>query len=305
MRWLASYVMKGPVTAALVAALAGLLSLLQPPLTWLFAYIGAGTVALVTLQVGARQGLLVLVTAVAAAGGFTALALPFPAAEAVWIGAGWLPVWAAGWLLARSRSLAWTLQWIGLLGAAAVIAAYVVMPDPAAHWLQVIEPLRPMLAQAGQWQDPAELDRLLEIAAQVMTGVLAAWIVLGTVLGLLVGRAWQALLYRPGALREEFAGLRLGRMLAGVTLVLGVLGVGLRLAWAGNAALALGVVFFFGGLAVAHGIAARWPGGSVWLVGLYVLMLLALPQMMLLLALVALADSWLDFRGRLQRRAGR
>jgi len=55
------------------------------------------------------------------------------------------------------------------------------------------------------------------------------------------------------------------------------------------------------GLAVVHGALAGSGAAGAWLVGVYAL-LAFLPQLMgLLLALVGLADTWVDVRSRLRR----
>ncbi len=44
--------------------------------------------------------------------------------------------------------------------------------------------------------------------------------------------------------------------------------------------------------------------GAAWLAGLYILGLVALPQMVLALALLGVADAWVDFRARAQQASG-
>ena len=61
-------------------------------------------------------------------------------------------------------------------------------------------------------------------------------------------------------------------------------------------------MFYF--IVLVHGVVARLGAQRFWLVGFYVLMVLALPQLAMFLAVLGLADSWFDFRGRLGRRAG-
>ncbi|NJN46815.1 MAG: hypothetical protein HC808_10425 [Candidatus Competibacteraceae bacterium] len=52
------------------------------------------------------------------------------------------------------------------------------------------------------------------------------------------------------------------------------------------------------GLAVSHGVVAKAGMARFWLIGLYVLMILALPQMLLLLCLLGIIDAWGDVRAR-------
>jgi uncharacterized protein YybS (DUF2232 family) len=60
------------------------------------------------------------------------------------------------------------------------------------------------------------------------------------------------------------------------------------------------LVFFFllQGLAVCHAVVANRSLHIGWLIGLYVLMTIAMPQMTALLALTGFVDCWLDIRVR-------
>ena len=52
------------------------------------------------------------------------------------------------------------------------------------------------------------------------------------------------------------------------------------------------------GLAMAHGLAGGRRGGVAWLVGLYLLLVLALPETTVALAAVGLVNAWFDLVGR-------
>ena len=115
---------------------------------------------------------------------------------------------------------------------------------------------------------------------------------------LMLGRSMQAMLYNPGGFREEFHALRISQTttlaLVGMILLVNVV-EGLPEAWI----FYLAAPFAFAGLALAHALVA-WKNASVfWLVAMY--MLLIFPTMMYLLILVAIVDSWYDFRGRLPK----
>ena len=133
---------------------------------------------------------------------------------------------------------------------------------------------------------------------QYLTSLTAAFYMVLSVAVLMLGRSMQAMLYNPGGFREEFHALRLGQAttlaLVGTILLVNVVG-SLPEAWI----LYLAVPFAFAGLALAHGLVARKNASVMWLVAMY--MLLMLPTMMYLLILVAIVDSWYDFRGRLPK----
>ena len=124
---------------------------------------------------------------------------------------------------------------------------------------------------------------------------------------LLLARWWQALLYNPGGFREEFHALRMGRRSSLVALVLfgaGLFGGGMLEALATNLALVAVMLFLFQGLATAHGLAGKLKLATGWLVALYAVLILAPPQMVVVLSALGFADAWVDFRGRVGNRGG-
>jgi uncharacterized protein YybS (DUF2232 family) len=58
------------------------------------------------------------------------------------------------------------------------------------------------------------------------------------------------------------------------------------------------VPFVLAGLAVLHGLVHSLRLHKAWLVGVYVMMVVASPAVELLLALLGLVDSWLNIRQR-------
>ena len=68
-----------------------------------------------------------------------------------------------------------------------------------------------------------------------------------------------------------------------------------------DALLILLVIYLLQGLALVHAIVHRTQAHRGWLIGLYVVLLLAAPEMMPLLALLGWMDTWIDFRARLGR----
>ena len=284
--------------AILIAALSAVAALLLPPL----AYLGAAVIGLVSLRLGAREGFtvvaagLVSLAVLGAVGG--GLALPLVVGTA----ALWLPVWSLALLLRTSRSLALVLQAAAVLGAGLVMLAYLGLGEPSAWWSPRIQAmLGPVFAERG-----LDIDEYLSDMARWMTAALAAALVFGALLSLLLARAWQAGLYNPGGFGAEFRELRLGRRFALAALAVAVVA---QMPVAGIAPIAadlmfsLLVVYLLQGLAVAHGAVGLTQAGRGWLFGLYGLLLFAAPQMVALLGLAGWLDAWIDVRARLQARA--
>ena len=141
-------------------------------------------------------------------------------------------------------------------------------------------------------------DVQLDDVREVMTTFLAAFYMALSVALLMLGRSMQAMLYNPGGFREEFHALRIGQtttlVLVGMILLVNVV-EGLPEAWI----FYLAAPFVFAGLALAHALVARKSASVFWLVAMY--MLLIFPTMMYLLILVAIVDSWYDFRARVPK----
>lgn len=295
MRALASFIMRGRMQAVLAAVLLSGLSLLLPPLL----YLSGGTLALVGLRKGVAQGAEVMLLAGLALSALTWLAVGSPLPGLVFMGLVWLPVLFLAAVLRQTISLGFTLGLACTLGLLAVLAGFLILGDPTVWWQEHFEQLlRPTLEQFEM--APEEMESFIVRVAMLMTGIFAVAIVLNALFGLLVGRWWQSMLYNPGGFREEFHGLRLPKPLAWLTVLvlLAALaaegGIGQL---AGNLVIVLLFFNLLQGLAVAHAIVAGRGWNVGWLVVLY-LLLLFVPQVMVLLILLGLSDSWLDFRKR-------
>lgn len=295
MKPLATFIMRGPSQAALVAAVTALLSVLVAPL----ALLSAGAVGLVMLRAGPTHTLSVVGIGTLALGAFSWLALgsPWPALGVLL--ALWIPVIRLALILRATRSLSLVVQVAGALVILGLLIALLAMGDATATWLQVLEPFRIALVTDGILSE-ADSQTLFEAVAPWMSGAFAAALLAQLLFGLFIARWWQALLYNPGGFGEEFRTLRLGRVYGVVALLLLVSlpfvgGVGIL----ASLLLVIGVLLFLQGLAVAHQIRLNKQAHSAWLVGLYVLVVLFMPQSILLLGSVGLVDVWVDIRARI------
>ena len=301
MKALASFIMRGRQWAVLVSAVAAVLSLYLPPLS----YISGAAVALVVLRHGPFEGALVTLGAAVASAAFGLLAMGTPIPAVGFLLALWLPVYLVSLVLRRTVSLAGTFEAAAVLAGVGVAAAFVLLGDVVLWWRELLEEL--------ERQIPAVTfgDQLVEVA-RMMTGLAAGAALVSLLLSLLLARWWQALLYNPGGFREEFHALRMGRrarlaalaLFAAATLGRWAAEGSSGLGWLGDLAANLAMVavmlFLFEGLAVVHGVIARMKLGGGWLAALYVLLFLALPQMVVLLSALGYADAWVDFRSRVK-----
>lgn len=303
MRGFAQYIMRGRLQAMLVAVAMAILSLILPPMN----YLSSAVIALVTLRRGWQEGLIIIVGAGAVMAVFTLVTPLNPIYAGVFAAAVWVPVWLLALVLRATVSLSTTVMVAGVIGLVGIVLTYQVLDNPAQSWQEVMGRVieqAPVPAPAEKGQTAANpLGEMLEQAAPHMTGMAVAALVLGLMLSLLLARWWQALLYNPGGFKREFHALRLSRGFAAVALA--VLLVSLLTAdrlqeVALNMLIVVVAVCLLPGLALLHGIVETKAAHPAWLAGIYVLGVFVLPQLALVLAVTALADSWLDIRARLQ-----
>jgi len=300
MQGLAAFAMSARWRAIVVATLSAAGAWVLPPLTSPLVYLGGAVIGLVTLRLGALQGL-----SVAGAGG-AALALvgavgsgfALPMVVGAWV--LWLPAWALGVLLRSSRSLALCLQGAAAFGLLLLIAAYAWLGQPAAWWAPRLDELLGP-AFAAQGLDTAQYFPSL---ARWMTAMSVAALMFGALMSLLLARAWQAGLYNPGGFGTEFRSLRLGKGFAVVSLaavMIATVTSGGVAELAADAVVVLLVVYLLQGLALVHAVVNSRRAHRGWLIGLYVVLLMAALQVMPLLALLGWMDAWIDFRTRIGR----
>ena len=298
MKALATFVMRGRSTAALVAAAAAVLFWLFPP----FLIVSGATVALVTLRRGAVEGAWLMALAGFGAVALTGLALgtPWPMLDV--LPACWLSVWLLAVVLRATVSLSRTFQAAALLSLLGVAGFYLALGDPAVWWGGVL----------GQWEqaltplapaDRTTLDQLLALLkewAPYLPGQAVGAALLFVLAGLLLGRWQQALLFNPGGFQPEFHQLRLGRPLAALTLAL--LGAALWSAWPPltNLMLVLGLLYTVQGIALVHAVAFKRRLSPAWLLLFYLLLLV--PALSQLVMALGVADAWADFRNRVRPR---
>ena len=298
MKALAAFVMRSRSTAALVAAAAAVLFWLFPP----FLIVSGAAVALVTLRRGAAEGLGLIALAGLGAVALTTLALgtPWPMLDV--LPTFWLPVWLLALVLRATVALSRTFQVAALLGLLGVAGFYLALGDPAVWWGGVLNQWEQALAPLAP-ADRETLDQLLALLkewAPYLPGQAVGAMLLFVLAGLLLGRWQQALLFNPGGFRPEFHELRLGRLLAALTLAL--FGAALLSGWPplSNVALVLGLLYTVQGIALVHAVAFKRRLSPAWLLLFYLLLLVPpLSQGVMALGVV---DAWADFRHRVRPR---
>jgi hypothetical protein len=279
MRSLAQFIMRGRLQAGIVALLSFAVPLL--PL---------GAIGLIVLRHGAREGLLLITVALVPAvlsgllgkSGVVVFWGTLLGLLAVYIPALFLRA-LVSWTAALQAALITALLTVGL-GLLAIPELLAAFSDMTALFLAGL---------SGQ-----ALSDTLPVPSQIaVSGFMAMAIFLNGVTGLLLARWWQALLYNPGGFGREFRALRLGILSSSLCAAVVALcywqGPDYSF-WATTFAGPLMLV----AIAIVHSMARQQKVNRTWLVVFYLLIII-FSQMVLVLAVIGLADSWLNIRKRL------
>lgn len=271
--------MRGRVQAAVVA-IAG---------SW-FPLVSPATVALVALRRGPVDGALILLWALLPVmlAFFVSDMGPFMPAITL---AGMLVCYGGALLLRAFGSWQQTLLGLVALSTLAALAIGYFVADPVA------DVTREMGELFGEMQKASTPDVAFTAPTSVFVLGLAAYVlVISSLLSLVLGRWWQALLYNPGGFQGEFHALRLAPMAAvvcvGAMVYCLVKGLDYTV-WSS----VFGMPLLVAAVALVHHLVTLKNKSMHWLVVFYLALLLIRPLSMLL-AIVGLLDAWLNLRRR-------
>jgi len=273
MRGLAEYVMLGRRQAVIIVLLCGFFPLLY--------FFSAAIVALVTLRKGSSEGMLILLWSLLPAGLLWAMGDPSPAFLTV-----------GTFVLAQvlRQTMSWQLVILSAIAFGLITQfSLALQPEYQAQIEAVVNDGLQAQLNEGNAQYTAQqiVDLLLSFYG--------AYHAFMSVICLMIGRWWQALLYNPGGFQQEFHHLRFDprAMVFLLALILaGLLDIPPLEGWMPLFCVAP----MFGGLAIAHYTVAAKKLGTLWLVMCYVTLLFVAPVIILL----GMSDSVLDLRKRMQ-----
>lgn len=279
MRALAEFIMRGRMQAAVVALLGTAVPVLTP-----------ATIALVSLRKGPLNGLWILLWGLLPMLVYAALGRVQPL-MLIWAISGPLVVYASALILRNSISWAYALMGMVAMGSLAALLLLLIVPAPLAELTKAIaEIMQQVHVRSGITTEFVAPGLVFAV------GMIAYLTAISSLLGLLVGRWWQALLYNPGGFAAEFQHFRLGMLQASICLgavVYCLLQSADYRTWGALFALPLVVM----GVAIVHRFIAVKKMGTQWLVVFY-LVLLVVNLVSQLLIILAFLDTWLNFRGR-------
>lgn len=295
MLFLANFILKGHSQAALVVATMAILGLLLPPAAW----ISAAGIVLVTLVYGAQRGVITMALSLIGTTVFAYLIFSVPQVAMVFVLFAWLPAWMSAVTLRQTVSMAYSLQILTATCLFAVVLIYALYPNFGELWREPLDLMVEQLATQSEQFNLAELKQKEEWVIKFLPGLFASSILFGTMLSLFLGRWWQAIFYNPGGFAEEFQSLDLGKVSALVAIALLLLAIAINSIPVYALVAVIAVLYFAQALALLHGVIEKRKINKAWLYFVYFLTFF-IPQVVMLLILVALADPWLQIRQRLQ-----
>ncbi len=282
MHELVKIAMRGPLqTITLVC-----ITMLIPLMYWF----SAAVVALITLRKGLQQGGIIFFWAT------------LPAMAWLWSVSDPGPLIALCMVFLMAGVLRETISWQLTLVTGAVIslslgwAAPYLMPEVIQTLRELAEPFFRELARQSEQDFTSELQQELE--SMMVAGFVTSFY--GVAIGALcLARSWQAKLFNPGGWQEEFYQIRIEPRLlfAGVLLMFIAPGLGLN---ASVIQFTLAVTLIFGGIALIHSVIYRKKMAKHWLVGFYISIFLLFPTVLVLVVILAIVDSLIDFRSKTQ-----
>ncbi|MBT71698.1 MAG: hypothetical protein CMQ15_06610 [Gammaproteobacteria bacterium] len=277
MRGLAKFVMNGRKQAILAVVLLGLVPLVY--------FLNPVVVGLVMLRKGTQEAGIVFAWAVLSIGAHAVIGDFIPLIMLCGIS-------GLAWILRKTESWEFTL-----LAAIAIGLA-----------VEVYLRLQPLVLdvlflQMELYLETNNLQGLqlggegvqLEDFRESLTSFLGAMYMFVAIMLLMLARWMQASLYNPGGFQQEFHALRIEQKVAMILLGLMLLAsfqVLIPQTWI----LYLILPLLFSGMALIHALAAKKQLSSLWLAALYAVLML--PVVVNMVVLLALVDSWYNFRKR-------
>lgn len=267
--------------------------------------------ALVTLRKGAFEGAVVAIAATLPYVISYFIAIPPQGQEQMALEmlmiliASNILTWFFAILLYRFNNWNLTLELGALIGIGIVLAVHLFYPDIQAWWVTQLNAyfmkVTNAVDKASFETGPLKLNEVQLRAINAMkhfaTGFLVVSIILNALLQLVMARWWQAVIFNPGGLRKELYQIHFSHV-AGAIFV-----IGLALSMAGSevaldAMPIIYAIFCIAGLSLIHQFIATTKNGWLWLIIIYSGVIWLFPVSIVLIAIVALLDTGLNFRKR-------
>lgn len=274
---LAAWIMASPLNAVLATLLLGF--------SGIFGWAAAVPAALVGLRKGALHGALPLAAA------FGIAVFHWSQGELTLLGTVFA-TWGGALALGATRTLL-----VSLLVTVGITAIFVaVLQTVASSQLAALFEQYQQVIGSLNSSGAGEFASMTQAFFAQLMGI---WVATSAMVSVFIARSLQARLFNPGGFRQEFHGMRLTPLL-GALCVTPLLLIQMWPASEPVAGLFL-LPVLMAGVALVHGIVGRKKLGAPPLVIMYLGLALIAPVVTPVLLIAALADSFFDFRNRIER----
>jgi len=293
MRAIAKFAMRSQAAASINAAAYAVFALFFAP----FMVISGAIIGLTTLRFGVTRALRVLVSAMVVAGVAYYLVLQQPGAVLL-LCVTWIPLLMVGQALKTTGDQGLAITVCAAFAAIYTVSVRLAVPDVTAHWLARLEALGEAVTNQGGTF--FAVDELAVVAGVMHEATIVVACLYWTT-AILLARWWQSELYNPGGFGDEFRQLVIPRMVSPIAAVVAVFAL-TQVSSGGvhglpsDLLVVLVVLFAFQGLALLHHRVHKLGLAKGWLVGFYVLLILAPHRVGLILAFMGIADTMADVR---------
>lgn len=216
-------------------------------------------------------------------------------------------VWVLAIIWKRYNKFNWVVETAVIFGIIAVSIFHGVVPNPHIWWTQHL------LATTSTWISSTGLklnmdwfQQAVPIIVPYMTGVQCAFVLFGVTAQIMIARALQANLFNSWIWRREWQEFRISQIVV-VFLVLCLVLLWIKPTLLKDLLPVLMFPLLFAGVSLVHScmIMLKSPSVFMWLFYLLVfLSLLFLPFLLGILVLLAVVDSFLNFRLKILKRIG-
>jgi hypothetical protein len=267
-----------------------------PGLGWL----GLTIMGLVTLQLGAFEGFLVLLwcalpTAALAIDSHAYLML----INNILLGS--FLVWILALGLRRTGNWIAVIEFSTIMAVIGIILAHIFFPEIEKFWIVHLTKYYQELApQFNITLDQAIVDQIIQKAAPYLTGGLAAFVVMSALFQLMVSRTMQFMTYRTDKIETSWLNIRFNAVFALIAITVAVL-TWLKIGFFRDLVLVVLVPFLVAGLSLIHAFFVVKKISSVKIALFYAIVFLVAvlfwPLLSILICL-AMIDSFVNFRSR-------
>jgi hypothetical protein len=278
MKLLGQYLLAEKYKSVAMLSLITVMSLLIPPLTYI---ISAIPFSLIALRKGGKYSLEVMVftlLVISLFGYFSRIGLGLGATLTTSI---WLPVWLSSMVLRITESQALSVLFILMLSP---------FNRELSEWWQ--SSINAFLEKSLSATELSQMQAVLDSILPLISGIMAAGVVISLITSVLLARAWQSALFNPGGFWQEFFSLYLPRWVTYLTLFIMVISfAGIEgVSWlAQNILTVLIVMHVVQGIVTVHRTIQNRKLSRSWLIVMYSF-LIFMPQMALFIAFLGIVD---------------